>query len=393
MRSVSNPHAVVSAIAALVAVLLPRVGTAQDAQKRTIPDDTEIQTTTSGLKYSVLKPGTSETKPQPGDKVFVQYTGWLTDGTEFDSSRKPGREPFSFVIGGGVIAGWNEGVQLMTEGSRVKFTIPSDLGYGPGGSGTIPPDSTLIFDVELLSIISMPKFKPANPDAQKTTESGLKYETLKAGEGELFKKEGIFKLAYAIFEANGRLLECSEQTGTELTGKIEDMAVPFLKEAPMLMQRGSRFRFEVPQSLGLPNLPGTTVWELELIEIMKPLPLPEFSMSAEDSTETTASGLKYEIIKAGEGQSPTATSTVTVHYAGWLTDGTLFDSSYGRGDTTSFPLNRVIPGWTEGIQLMKLGGVYKFTIPGDLAYGSRGSPPNIGPDATLVFHVELLKIN
>ncbi len=161
----------------------------------------------------------------------------------------------------------------------------------------------------------------------------------------------------------------------------------------MLMKLGARLRFEVPQNLGIPNLTGTTVWELELVDIMKPLPIPEFSMSAEDKVETTASGLKYEIIKAGEGESPTAASTVTVHYAGWLTDGKLFDSSYGRGDPASFPLNRVIPGWTEGIQLMKVGGVYKFTIPGNLAYGTRGSPPDIGPDATLVFYVELLEIN
>ena len=115
-------------------------------------------------------------------------------------------------------------------------------------------------------------------------------------------------------------------------------------------------------------------------------------MSAPDKTKATASGLKYEVIKEGQGKHPTATQTVKVHYAGWLTDGTPFDSSYGRGDPAEFPLNKVISGWTEGIQLMKPGGAYKFTIPGKLAYGPQGSPPKIGPNATLVFYVELLEI-
>jgi FKBP-type peptidyl-prolyl cis-trans isomerase len=297
------------------------------------------------------------------------------------------------VIGTGVIQGWSEGVQLMTLGSRAKFTIPSDLGYGPAGRGSIPPSSTPIFDIELLSIVSIPVFKQANLEAQKTTWSGLKYEILKAGEGQPCAKEQVFKLRYAIFTAEGELLECTEQNNTHITGRIEDMAVLFLKEAPLLMERGAHLRLEVPPNLGIPNLPGTTVWELEMMDITEPPALPDFSLSAEDKMTTTSSGLRYEVIKAGEGASPTATDTVTVHYAGWLTDGTLFDASYNRGTTASFPLNRVIPGWTEGIQLMKVGGTYKFTIPGDLAYGAQGSPPTIPPNATLVFYVELLKIN
>ncbi|MEE2886406.1 MAG: FKBP-type peptidyl-prolyl cis-trans isomerase [Planctomycetota bacterium] len=115
-------------------------------------------------------------------------------------------------------------------------------------------------------------------------------------------------------------------------------------------------------------------------------------MSAPDKTKATASGLKYEVIRAGKGKNPTAAQTVKVHYAGWLTDGTLFDSSHARGEPVEFQLNRVISGWTEGIQLMKPGGVYKFTIPGKLGYGPQGSPPKIGPNATLVFHVELIGI-
>lgn len=112
----------------------------------------------------------------------------------------------------------------------------------------------------------------------------------------------------------------------------------------------------------------------------------------ESKVITTASGLQYEVITEGTGASPSATDQVSVHYAGTLTDGTEFDSSYKRGQPATFPLNRVIPGWTEGVQLMKVGSKYKFTIPGNLAYGERGIPGTIPPNATLVFEVELLEI-
>ena len=108
--------------------------------------------------------------------------------------------------------------------------------------------------------------------------------------------------------------------------------------------------------------------------------------------ETTASGLIYESLKYGSGAQPTAESRVEVHYRGTLTDGKEFDSSYKRGQTATFPLNRVIPCWTEGVQTMKVGGKAKLLCPSNLAYGSRGVPGTIPPDASLVFEIELLDI-
>jgi len=106
----------------------------------------------------------------------------------------------------------------------------------------------------------------------------------------------------------------------------------------------------------------------------------------------TASGLQYVVEKEGEGTSPAATDEVTVHYTGRLLDGTVFDSSVNRGEPATFPLNRVIPGWTEGVQLMKEGAKYTFFIPSDLAYGPQGIPGAIPPHSTLVFEVELIKV-
>ena len=122
-------------------------------------------------------------------------------------------------------------------------------------------------------------------------------------------------------------------------------------------------------------------------------PLQGATMS-DSKTVTTASGLKYEDVKQGTGDAATAGKTVSVHYTGWLTDGKKFDSSKDRGQPFEFPLGggRVIKGWDEGVQGMKVGGVRKLTIPASLGYGSRGAGGVIPPDATLVFEVELLGI-
>ena len=109
--------------------------------------------------------------------------------------------------------------------------------------------------------------------------------------------------------------------------------------------------------------------------------------------QTTASGLQYEVLTAGTGVKPLATDSVLVHYKGTLLNGKQFDSSYDRGEPISFPLNRVIPGWTEGVQLMPAGSKYKFFIPYNLAYGERGAGADIPPYSTLIFEVELLKVN
>ena len=110
------------------------------------------------------------------------------------------------------------------------------------------------------------------------------------------------------------------------------------------------------------------------------------------NVKETSTGLQYVVEKEGTGAQPTAEDEVTVHYTGRLLDGTVFDSSVNRGEPATFPLNRVIPGWTEGVQRMKEGAKYTFFIPSDLAYGPQGIPGAIPPHSTLIFDVELIKV-
>lgn len=137
---------------------------------------------------------------------------------------------------------------------------------------------------------------------------------------------------------------------------------------------------------------ATLIATMSLVLIQGAHAAPPTIAATEAKEVKTPSGIVITILKEGTGNSPKATDTVKVHYRGTLTDGKEFDSSYKRGQPASFPLNRVIPCWTEGVQTMKPGGKVKLLCPGNLAYGPRGIPGTIPPDAQLVFEVELLEI-
>lgn len=373
---------------------------AQDTPKREpwSKDGNSVTKTPSGLVVSVLKPGAEAPRPKLGDTVKVKYTGWLEDGTEFDSSRG---NPVEFRIGS-VIEGWNEGLGHIGAGGQVKLTIPGNLAYGPKGSPPkIPPNATLIFDVELVEVKPgpvAPSFTAPTKDKQKKTEKGLLYEILAEGTGTNITTDEQFVAEYAIFTLGGKLLDCSAFSGQPLKGTRASFRIPFMNEAFGLLKEGSHAVFEVTPALGFGDrpMPGlkadeSTIWDIKILNVTRPLALPEFYMPRADVMKSTASGLQYEVIKEGTGAVPLKSANVTVHYAGWFTDGRIFDSSYSRGEPTSFPVTGVIPGWTEGLQLMKEGSVYRFVIPGKLAYGAQGMPGRIPPDATLIFHVELVK--
>ncbi|MCU0394722.1 MAG: FKBP-type peptidyl-prolyl cis-trans isomerase [Chitinophagaceae bacterium] len=208
-----------------------------------------------------------------------------------------------------------------------------------------------------------PAPKPAAPAfVMKTGLDSLSY-ALGILDGSFFKQQGIDKLNYtALLEGfkdmiEGRELKMNPQMADQtLRQKLQEAAT---KKIQPTIDEGTKFLAENKKR-------------------------PE--------VKETASGLQYEVIKLGTGPMPADTNTVKVHYTGTLINGTKFDSSRDRGEPAQFPLNAVIRGWTEGVQLMPVGSVYKFYIPYQLAYGAQGSPPVIPGGATLIFEVELLDI-
>jgi FKBP-type peptidyl-prolyl cis-trans isomerase len=370
-----------------------------------IPADTQIVATPSGLKYSLLSPGDGATYPKAGDVVAVHYTGWFADGKKFDSSRDRG-EPLYFEVGRGkVIKGWDEALPLLSKGARAKLTVPSDLAYGPAGRPPrIPGNATLTFDVELLDVPWV--FRPLDEKDRKTTPAGLLCQVVSPGAGAPPMQGDFVKFRYAAWKPNGELIEYSQAVQQKsrvpasqpISALLGDLRSPFLQEALLLTPRGGSMRFEVPASTCWPDrLPAGVkadtkiTWQIDLVEAAA---LPAFSIPELSKLQKTASGLAYEVIRDGTGRKPTATDTVHVNYIGWLTDGTMFDASYRRGQPATFALTEVIKGWVEGLQLMKEGAIYKFVIPGELGYGAAGFPSaDIPPHATLVFHLELVSID
>lgn len=367
-----------------------------------IPDDGAPPVTTdSGLVYSVLSAGERQgPEPKITDRVVVHYTGWLTNGTIFDSSRQRGQTA-EFGVGQ-VIAGWTEGLQLMRPGDRYKFTIPSELAYGENGSPpTIPANATLIFDVELFELIEgppVPVFRtPAAENAQEH-EAGFTYELLSAGEGEAPAENESFAMEYSFWNAEGELIDSSAISGQKLAGNVRQMSLGILQHAPLMLAPGARVICEVPASLAfgdreIPKVPAgsITYWEFSMDRVFR---VPEYTPLDEANTVTTTSGLKYQVLAEGEGEAPLRGQRATVHYAGWLTDGTLFDSSLttGREFTTPVGVGQVIQGWDEALQLMKPGAIYKLHIPWNMAYGE-GGRGTIPPRADLIFWVEMLGVN
>ena len=270
-------------VPAIALIASAAIATALTVEPIRAPDDVagppaDAEKTASGLASKVLMPGKGTTHPASTDLVTVHYSGWTTDGKNFDSSLSVGK-PVTFPLDK-VIAGWTEGVQLMVAGEKRRFWIPEELAY-KGKEGR--PAGMLVFDVELIS------FKSPAP----------------------------------------------KETSVDPTKAPDDV-----QRTPADAKR-------------------------------------------------TGTGLSYKILKPGKGaRHPEATSSVTVNYSGWTTDGKLFDSTYERHEPATFRLNRVIPGWTEGLQLMVEGEKRRFWIPEAMAYAGNG--PVSGD---LVFDIELIKIN
>jgi FKBP-type peptidyl-prolyl cis-trans isomerase len=231
-------------------------------------------------------------------------------------------------------------------------------------------------------------------DAEKTA-SGLLSKVLQPGKGtDKPGAEDTVEVHYTGWTTDGKMFDSSVKRGQ--TAKFPlNAVIAGWTEGLQLMVVGEKRRLWIPENLayqGRPGKPaGMLVFDVELISVMKmPTTPPDVAAAPADATKT-ASGLAYKQLSKGSGEKPKASDTVEVHYAGWTTDGKMFDTSYKRGQTAKFPLSGVIPGWTEGVQLMSVGEKARFWIPGNLAYGDTPTRPG-APAGTLVFDIELISI-
>ncbi len=251
-------------------------------------------------------------------------------------------------------------------------------------------------------------------DGVKVTKSGLQYMDLEDGpkDGASPVSTDLVSFEYTATTADGVEFDSSRARGAAPQVRVSDLAldVPGLSEGLQLMKEGGRYRFFIPPDLAYgdnvgPDAPfgpnETLIFDVELIKVQNPdrnLETAKKFLSEnakKNGVKTTPSGLQYQVLTEGaaDGKSPEATDTVEVHYQGTLLNGTEFDSSYTRGAPIEFPLNRVIAGWTEGVQLMNEGDKFRFFIPPALAYGETGTPGGpIGPNEALIFEVELISV-
>ncbi|MCA8956555.1 MAG: FKBP-type peptidyl-prolyl cis-trans isomerase [Planctomycetes bacterium] len=374
----------------------------------------ELQRTPSGLQFSVLSSGRTEQKARPGDQVRFHYSGWFADGTLFETSRR-NPQPRTMILGVGMLPAWSEVMNGMAVGSRLRVDAPAELCFGkwgtkgnPPSEPPVPPNTDLVFEIELLErkpSIELPRYRLPDPSKQRTTESGLRYELLRDGQGPVAELGSWFELEFSVFNDRGLLVATSRVPGqTPISGRVGAPidGPPFLREAVALMRTGDRMRCDVPATLGYGDvdrgylLPKgqPTVWVLELAAIYRPRTVPEFARLDPRAQVCCKSGLRYQVLEPGGGKPPTPDATVTVHYAGWLADGTRFDESLTKGRPLTLRLERAIPGWVEALQAVGPGAKLRILVPPALAYGLHGRPElKIGPNRILYYYVELLKVS
>jgi FKBP-type peptidyl-prolyl cis-trans isomerase len=241
----------------------------------------------------------------------------------------------------------------------------------------------------------------APPADAKKTASGLASKVLTPGSGKDHPRpDEMVKVNYTGWTKSGKMFDSTVTQGAPASFRVSEV-IKGWTEGLQLMVTGEKRRFWIPSALAYGDSPrmmgapaGDLVFDVELLTITPPPKapkVPEDVGAVPKTAKTTASGLAYRVIKEGTGtRQPKATDTVVVNYTGWTLDGKMFDSTVTRGEPISFALDHVIKGWTEGLQLMKVGEVTRFWIPANLAYGEKAAGGR--PAGMLVFDVELVGI-
>jgi len=360
--------------------------------------------TSSGLKMVFYKVNSKAEFADSGDVVEIHYEGKFQDGKVFDSSYDR-KKPLSFTLGTGrVIKGWDEALLYFHVGDSAIVTIPPSLGYGEHDYSSIPGNSTLIFNMKMISLKK--PVKPWNTTGLDTikTESGVGYMVVEKGKGKSVQEGDRAKVTYSGYFVDGRKFDSSfDHPGAESFDFIigRHQVIEGWEKGVVGMKIGEKRHLVIPYALAYgekgrnPVIPPKSdlVFDVELVDFEIVVPPKAFDVSGKD-TITTVSGLQYIKVKETNGRQVVVGDTVTIYYSGYFVDGKLFDSSVERGDSIMLLVGKkmVIPGWDEGLQLLKEGEKARFIIPYKLAYGDQGRMPVIPPKSDLIFDVYLKKI-
>lgn len=262
------------------------------------------------------------------------------------------------------------------------------------------PLTSVASETDTYTMLETPSDVNTVPSDAEKTKSGLASRVIKAGSGaESPAAADTVTVHYSGWTTDGKMFDSSVKRGSPTSFPL-NRVIKGWTEGLQLMVVGETRRFWIPADLAYGENPGggrpggLLVFDVELIEIQKapePPKVPEDVAAIPDNAEVRDSGLASRVLSAGSGEkNPSRSDMVTVHYSGWTTDGQMFDSSVMRGSPATFGLSQVIPGWTEGVQLMVEGETRRFWIPAKLAYGE--NPQGGAPSGMLVFDVELIKI-
>jgi peptidylprolyl isomerase len=362
----------------------------------------DYETTDSGLQVAIVEEGDGEAAEE-GDIVRVHYTGKLGDGTTFDSSE--GRDPFRFSLGrGAVIQGWDEGIAMLNEGDRALLIIPSDLGYGPGGSGAIPPDATLYFEVELVEVLEGGPDEPVAVDEgdYETTDSGLQIYVIEEGEGDAPAEGQPVRVDFTAWFTDGTRLDSTIDAGQSLVFALgTDQLFPGLSEAVSTMRVGGQSQFLIPADLafgaeGTGGIPPNSdlIFLVDLLEVLPPAPAGPVEVD-EDEYVADDAGFQIADIEEGSGDPAEAGDLAEFHVTGWLQeDGTKILSSYDQGEPIQLPVSsgQALPGWDAGLTGMREGGVRQVIVPPELGFGEAGAGDVVPPNASLIWLIELVSL-
>ncbi|NLO23153.1 MAG: peptidylprolyl isomerase [Fibrobacter sp.] len=355
-------------------------------------------------KSVTLKEGVGE-PVKSGQLIQVHFKGWLSDSTLFDDSYER-NEPLEFLLGAGqVIQGWDKGIVGMKLGEIRSLSIPYQLAYGDRSMGPIPPQSDLFFEVELVNaeqILSPDEFLTKEV-SWKLLSPGVWVYDETVGSGPLSEVGKRLRLHHTGWLVGGSKFNSSKDQGKPMEvilgsgklikgleiglNKVPSGSIRWLKVAPS-MAYGSTPLSRIP-----PN--STLLFKVHLLSVESDEMIAEsmdfFPDTSSLQFQKGAEGLRYSILKEGEGEPAKVGESVRVHYTGWLLDGTKFDSSKDRAQVFEFPLgaSKVIRGWDLGVEGMLPGEKRVLLLSPGLAYGSSGAGP-IPPDANLIFTIEYL---